>query len=211
MSWPHFTLRGVLPLGRVLIYKSEDKHSRKAIVARLSNLSALIARHVENPQKPNRTIVKINLPSEQTQFQFKNQYNLQELQSVTSPWQIATSEFFDVLTRDIFFRQNFVNFSRRIRLSFPKNGRNFQKWAFEVKRLFSLLNYSKDEFKTVTFEKFATNLAKRFQRAAPSIFWLKTFISHKNSIIKAYIFGAKMIEIGIFGAFWLSRKLISLF
>ena len=32
-----------------------------------------------------------------------------------------------IINRDIIFRQNFVNFGRRIRLNFPENGRNFQK------------------------------------------------------------------------------------
>ncbi len=43
-----------------------------------------------------------------------------------------------------------------------------------------------------------------------SICWLNSCISHENTITKAYIIGAKVIEIGSFGAFRLSLKLSSL-
>ena len=43
-----------------------------------------------------------------------------------------------------------------------------------------------------------------------SICWFSTCISHKNRTTKAYTLGTKVIEIGIFGAFRLSRKLMSL-
>ena len=77
-----------------------------------------------------------------------------------------------VISRDIIFRQNFVNFGRRIKQNFSKNGRNFQKnRLFEGQGLYTLLNYSKHAFKTTTLEKIDTNLTekqpKALQKPAP--------------------------------------------
>ena len=104
------------------------------------------------------------------------------------------------------------------------------------KKVICTSEHSKHAFKTATLEKLATNPKKiytflkianlfwkfcgishremcvvYFLDISCSICWLNTCISHKKLTTKACIIGAKVIEIAIFGAFRLSRKLMSLF
>ena len=53
-----------------------------------------------------------------------------------------------------------VTFTGPVMEIFRKTAKNFKKSAFEGKRLFALLNYSKFALKTATLEKFATNPSK---------------------------------------------------
>ena len=139
------------------------------------------------------------------------------------------------MTRDIIFRQNFVNFGRRTRLNFSKNGGNFQKSAKLGKRLFAFLKYSKSAFESATFEKLAINPTKiiffwKFRTYFENYlrdFFLRPVRWHSISVRgmlpfnmlveymcfsqkhhhKAYIIGAKVIEIGNFGRFSAEPKI----
>ena len=120
--------------------------------------------------------------------------------------------------------------------NFSKNGGKFPKSAKGVRRLLALLNCTKCALKTAAPEKLAKNLTKiiYFSKIISGMFiWelcvftSKTFhccernasieyagwitcISPKKTTTKAYIVGTKVIEIGIFGVFRLSRKMMSL-